>query len=229
MKVAKLARRKTLQENIYQVLKDALMNGDIAPGKRLTVREISEQFDVSAMPVREAVRRLASEGALEVLPNGSCRVQVLSAEEREQIRCIRLALETLALQLAAEKISKTDIRDLEQILKDLKTALGRADIEACENLNKRFHFTLYRASDAPILVDTIENVWMRHGPFLRQYLRLFLDKDKAKAKHLATFHHEALVKALRQGNLKRAIKALQDDLGQPDISYDMLVTADGAE
>jgi DNA-binding GntR family transcriptional regulator len=219
LKDAKPMVRRTLQDNIYQVLKNALFAGEIASGKRLTVRELAERFNVSPMPVREAVRRLASEGALQVLPNGSCRVQMLTEEEREHIRVIRLSLETLALRMAAGKISAEEIRELESCLREFKHALQNMDINACEALNKRFHFTLYKAARSPILMDTIEHIWLRNGPFLRHYLHLFLKKDKKKASHIALVHHEQIVKSMKSGDLNGAIKALQDDLQQPDINY----------
>src|SRR5882672_6640432 len=88
--------RSTLQDGVYTFIREALMSGEFVPGTRLTAREIAERTGTSVMPVREAFRRLMSEGALEPLSTGATRVPVLDLLKLQDITEIRLTVEGLA-------------------------------------------------------------------------------------------------------------------------------------
>ncbi|OYZ90539.1 MAG: GntR family transcriptional regulator, partial [Xanthobacter sp. 17-67-6] len=106
--------RVTLADTVYRDLKELLLAGRAAPGERFTLRGLAGAIGTSAMPVREAVSRLAAENALEVLPNRAVRVPLMSRARFEELRLIRSSLEGLAAETAAVN---ADAADLEEIFR----------------------------------------------------------------------------------------------------------------
>ena len=101
--------RSTLNDEVYDSLKDALIQGKIAPGATMTIRSLADSFGTSMMPVREALRRLVAEHILVLLPNRSVSLPVLTTDKFEEITRIRLSLEGLAAEEATRHISRGEI------------------------------------------------------------------------------------------------------------------------
>src|SRR5580698_2501335 len=89
--------RETVQERVYCALRDQLMRGGFEPGQKLKIAELAEAFGTSAMPVREALNRLAAERAIESLPNRSVRVPALTKSSLQDLMETRFAVEGLAV------------------------------------------------------------------------------------------------------------------------------------
>src|SRR5580704_5329620 len=102
--LARIAR-ETVQERVYSALRDQLMRGGFEPGQGLKIAELADAFGTSAMPVREALNRLTAERALEAMPNRTVRVPTLTRERLGDLREARLAVEGLAVERAASRIS----------------------------------------------------------------------------------------------------------------------------
>src|SRR5580704_5437217 len=96
--------RETLNDRVYRELKNSIMAGSFKPGSELTLRSVADALGTSLMPVRDAMRRLVSERALEVLPSRKIALPVLTVDKFLELRRIRLLLEGEAAALAAEKI-----------------------------------------------------------------------------------------------------------------------------
>src|SRR5262245_16086529 len=94
----------TLGQRVYNELRDYLMVGGVQPGEKVTLRQLTTAFGTSLMPVREAVQRLAAEGALEVLPNRAIRVPLMTKGRVDEILRVRLTLEGMAVEEAAKRI-----------------------------------------------------------------------------------------------------------------------------
>ena len=105
----------TLGLRVYNQLRDFLMVGGVQPGEKITLRELTSAFGTSLMPVREAVQRLAAEGALEVLPNRAIRVPLMTRGRVEEILKVRLMLEGMAVEEAAARVDDAHIEDLESL------------------------------------------------------------------------------------------------------------------
>ena len=102
--VPKLAR-STLNEEVYEELKQALISGKIAPGSTMTIRSLAHSFGISIMPVREALRRLVAEHVLVLLPNRSVALPIFTAERFHEITRIRTSLEGLAAEEGARHVT----------------------------------------------------------------------------------------------------------------------------
>ena len=117
--------RSTLPQAAAERLRALIVEGTLAPGTRLNERELSEQLGVSRTPLREAFRLLASEGLLDQLPNRGVQVAALSRDDVRQAFEVMAALEGLAGELAAARVTPADLADLEALQADLEQAHAR--------------------------------------------------------------------------------------------------------
>ena len=159
----------TLNERIYKELRRALMSGSFDPGQKLSIRALAASMGTSAMPVRDALRRLITERALEGLPNKSISVPIVDLKQLDEIYKIRIALESLAAAEAARKITRGQIDDLRKTEGRARAAFNKGDSKRFADLNWRFHFAIYEASGMPQLVSTIEGFWLQVGPLLSKH------------------------------------------------------------
>jgi len=201
----------TLGQRVYAELRDFLMVGGVQPGEKITLRQLTGAVGTSLMPVREAVQRLAAEGALEVLPNRAIRVPVMTRARVQEILKVRLMLEGHAVEEAAQRIQPAEIEQLEELnAAFVREMRRREDSAQVFRVNKEFHFTMYRAADMPVLLDIIENLWLRIGPFLHFSLGV---RGREAARKYAPESHNEMIRAMRQRDGALARRALESDLG----------------
>lgn len=203
--------RRTLQDNVYEYLREALMAGQLTPGERLTVRGVAASTGTSIMPVREAFRRLTSEGALEPLATGATRVPTFDLSRLQDLTEIRLTVEGLATRLAAQRISAEEFRSLEHCDREVQWALERRDVAAEVKANEHFHFCIYRAAQSAELLRIIEHLWLQIGPYLAWLLKQETRPVRYRGRH-AFRHHADIMEALRKRDGRRAEAALRADL-----------------
>ncbi len=205
----------TLALRVYREMRDFLMAGQLQPGQGLTLRELAGALGVSPMPVREAVRRLTSEGALETLPNRRVRVLVITEARFRELLDIRIALETLAIEKAVAHISEADIDRMEALNEVFAAEMARdqADGVLLFRTNKDLHFIAYEAAQAPALLGIIESMWLQVGPLLHLSLRLRAGAPLLRrAANPAPDWHRRLIRALRKRDAEGAKRALTGDL-----------------
>jgi len=206
-------RKMTAQEHAYLRLRHALMVGSIAPGVPVTIRGLAEIMKLSPTPVREALRRLSSQNALEVLENRRIVVPDMTRERFHELVSLRTALEIYAAERAMAFISESLIDKLEKIDNEMDIAVEAEAREELIVLNQEFHTKLFCANPNQISMPMIESLWLQLGPFMRIALQ-----------HIGTFYtidrHKEIIAALRQrdrGALKRAIDAdIHDAVGRFD-------------
>ena len=159
--------RDTLNDRVYRELKNSIMAGSFKPGAgELTLRSVADALGTELlMPVRDAMRRLVSERALEVLPSRKIALPVLSVDRFLELRRVRLLLEGEAAALAAEKIAPRQLGTCRSLLKKLK-ALDAEHRGQFWTLNHKLHFAIYEAAQSPLLLSIIESLWLQIGPLL---------------------------------------------------------------
>ena len=155
-----------LHEKAYAHIRQALMTGQYRPGRRITLRELADSIGVSAMPVRDAVRRLIAEGAVEVRSTRYVQVPLMTTARLAELRDIRVELETLAVTRAIERLTGDDIKSLRAIAEQIASARQRHDTTTDMRKIREFHYSLYAASDLPYLTRLLDNVWTLTGPYL---------------------------------------------------------------
>jgi len=204
--------RRTLQDNVYELLKLALISGEFLPGQTVTVREITEFIGTGTMPARDALRRLVAERALEILPNGTARVCLLDADQRRELLEIRVALEGMAVRRSVAQITPRDIDRLEYINRELRDALAASNSKDAAIKNREFHFELYRLSASSTLIFIIETLWMQSGPYLNRYLQSYLRNKSKRGRYDTLAFHDALIRALRTRDVDAAVEAICGDI-----------------
>ena len=174
-------RVSTVIDEVYGRLRVAITAGTLPPGSKVSLRSIADTFQVSTMPVREALRRLESDG-LVVFGRRSITVSDLSADQVRQIFRIRLQLEMLAAEWAIEQVTDDDILDLEDIL----ARMDRDDIAVDEwrALNQDFHRRFYDCARSPHLLELIGRVWDKVEPFMAIYASTVENFREAHRQHL---------------------------------------------
>lgn len=164
---------QTLSSKVYHDLRELIMSGQLQPGERLTLAGLAAALGTSAMPVREAISKLAADEALEVLPNKSVRVPLMTRSRFEELVVIRLAVEGLAVETAATRITGEELARLSALDQAYRDAIasGHPDANQIIQINKQFHFTAYAGARMPALSSLIEGLWLRIGPVLNLDLR----------------------------------------------------------
>ncbi len=196
--------RQTLNDQVYRDLRDLIMAGRLAPGQAITIRTLAQAVGVSPMPVRGALHRLLTEGALDLRANRSFVLPILSVEDFDEITRIRLAVEGLATELATPRLESRDLRRLREINRAMFDGPSKP---AADYLgpNQQFHFLIYRAAGMPRLTRIIESLWLQIGPLLNIATA---QPDVASGRSL----HETIVKALAARHAADAAAAIRSDI-----------------
>lgn len=209
-----VAVRSTLQDGVYQQLRHALMTGLFDPGQTLTVAALAEGCRVSQMPVREALRRLAAEKAVEIAASGSARVPAVSPARLADLCRARREVEGFAAELAAAHVTPAGLAAVEAAA--AAHAAARGDLLALLSHNRDFHFALYGAAGSEVLTGIIETLWLRFGPYMR-LLTLHLGPGFDAARPDVGFRfHEAALRALRTRDPAGARAAIAADIGNTE-------------
>lgn len=200
-------RKIPSHEVTYGRLRDMILFGLLEPGQPVTIQGLIRDLDAGMTPVREAIRRLAAEGAL--LPQGNRRVSVpqMTPAHLDEVAFARLTIEPKLAELAARNLTPDLIARLEAIDDRVDAAIRKGDIPGYLEANHAFHFALYEAADAPILIDMARSLWLRFGPSLRVVC------DRWGASSLPDRHAEALA-AMAAGDTAALSRAIQNDIQQ---------------
>ncbi|MGD9953067.1 MAG: GntR family transcriptional regulator [Burkholderiales bacterium] len=203
----------TLGERVYRGLRDFLMAGQLAPGQKLTLRELAAALSVSPMPVRESVRRLAAEGALEMLPNRRIRVPVMTKARFRELLRVRIALEGLAVEEATRHVRMDDVDRMEELNRQFAAEMQRRQADAAKlwRLNKDIHFIVYEAAGMPTLLPIIEGFWVQIGPLLHLSLRARANAN-ARGRNPAPNWHKRMILGLRKRDAAAARRGLVGDM-----------------
>jgi DNA-binding GntR family transcriptional regulator len=205
--------RETLQDQVYSQIAGLILDGGIVPGQQVTIQGLAEAFDVSTMPVREALKRLTAANALTVVSGRSIGIPPLSLERLTDLRNVRREMEGTAAAWAAARIDPETLDLLEQHLCRMEST-AEGDVKSYLQGNRAFHFAVYRASRSATLVGLIEILWLQISP----YFNLMRSGSHMQANR----HHRAILEALRAGDAARASAAV---IGDIDAAYDVLAPA----
>lgn len=195
----------TTQEFCYLRLRNAILTGAIAPGTALTVRGLAAALDLSQTPIREAVRRLSSENAIEVLGNRRLLVPEMTPGRFEELVLLRILLERHAAERALPWVSDIVVQQLAAIDARMDEAVTGHDLDRLTTLNHDFHRALYVLNPDQAVLPLIESTWLQLGPFQRQVIR------NVEADYQIDRHKEMLA-ALRARDARALATAVESDI-----------------
>lgn len=148
---------QTKEEYVYNLLREAILNGRFAPGERLVMDHLSKELGVSPIPIRGALQRLQTEGLVEITPHSGAVVSRISREEISEIFLLLEALEELAFRQAAEHARPNDLDELRVLLVEMdeaaRIAVETGDVEPWANANDRFHRAVAALSGMKLLTE----------------------------------------------------------------------------
>jgi DNA-binding GntR family transcriptional regulator len=153
---------------VYAELRTRLVNGRMSPGQEISTRGLAAEMNTSQTPIRDALARLAAEGALEIRSKRRVVVRGMTPERFNDLHRCRLLLEPEAAVGALPFIDDARLERLGQIEASLSAAIVRGDADAFMQCNSAFHFELYQSPAQVALSHLIETLWLQFGPFMRQ-------------------------------------------------------------
>jgi DNA-binding GntR family transcriptional regulator len=213
--------RASTSRVIADALRTAIVEGTLAPGAPLRQDTIARHFSVSAIPVREALRQLESEGWAKTAVNKGATVAPLSAQEAREIYEIRSALESLAIGLAIPLHTAATLREAEKLC---RAAEAELDPSLYVARNEAFHMSLYAPAARAQLDDMITTLHRRGERYLRLKFGLPLYKDESDREHTV------LLDAVRRGDIPAARSLVSEHLlGTGELLYRFLTERAQAE
>jgi DNA-binding GntR family transcriptional regulator len=195
----------SLRLKIYEDLRFQLITGKIAPGVAISTRGLAQQLGVSQMPVRDALSRLAAEGAVDIRSKRAVMVLPMTPARFDDIMRCRLLLEPAAAIDALPYIDAARLRAIRKADEATDLALKNGDINMYMESNFRFHSLIYRAKPGETLNRLIEMMWMQFGPFMR-----LVHGRIGTAKMID--QHKAAADAIADRDAARLERAIHDDI-----------------
>lgn len=197
--------RRTLQQQVFERLRRDIMLGRIKPGQSLTIRGLAQALRVSAMPVREALRRLVAERAIELQDNRRVRIPPMTLNRFSELVAARTILESEAAERALPYVTENVITKLELLDKEVTQAEIDRNHDAWIERNYAFHACLYGVVPQSTFMPLIESLWLQIGPFLRRAI------EADDSRYSVDRHLEALT-AIREGNAMALRIAIEADI-----------------
>ncbi len=194
-------------DRIYRGLRSRIMHGEIAPGQALTLRGIAAEFGVSMTPAREALRRLAAEGALTLSSSGRVSTPELGNERIEELAALRSLLEVELASRALPRAHIALIDRLQTINARITEDIARRDAVGYIRRNLEFHRTLYLRAQAPAMLAMAETVWLQLGPTMRALYGRLRQKEPPH-------FHRLIIAALKAGDEPGLRLAVRSDVTQ---------------
>jgi DNA-binding GntR family transcriptional regulator len=198
--------RGSLHEQVAQRLRQMLVEGSIAPGAKLNERELCEALECSRTPLREAIKMLAAEGLVELLPHrGAVAVAMDERSVRDTFE-VMAGLEALSGELAAQRVTDEELAEIRAMHYEMLAAYTRRDLSAYYRLNAQIHRAINTAARNPVLSATYDRINAR-----LQALRFRSNQDGAKWA-AAMKEHDQMIEALGQRDVAAMRQVLASHL-----------------
>jgi DNA-binding GntR family transcriptional regulator len=197
----------TKSDYAYNRVREGILAGEFMPGTVLHQATLAKTIGISTTPLREAMRRLLSEGLVELDAHRDARVSDLTAEEARDLLEVRRSLDPLAAALAADRRTKDDIREMRDAATDVQPLRSNptvVDLVA----HRRFHTAIYTASHNDLLISTLDALWDKADRYRRlglevEYLRSQEERDQK------AHEHEQLLDAVIRGDSDAAADVMR--------------------
>jgi DNA-binding GntR family transcriptional regulator len=205
-RMGEAARSSTRVEHVYEKLRADIVLGHYQPGSPLRMSELVEEYGVSLIPIREALRRLEVERLVENSPNRGSRVATASIEEVEDAYETRRILESEALRWAWPGLDDEAIEEEQGLLRDMFDAFARGDVGQGAEFHRRFHFGIWQKANSTWLDHLIRILWSHTERY--RNLALILHAPAPADDE----YHVLLLDAVRRGDLDAALTHTREEL-----------------
>ncbi|WP_148253121.1 GntR family transcriptional regulator [Aidingimonas lacisalsi] len=205
--------RPGLVEKVANYLREHIVMDHFQPGQRLPERSLADELQVSRTPMREALKILATEGLVEILPNKGAVVADVSPSDVKEKAYVLSILEQAAAELACQLATDQDISELQALHYEMKAAFLRRDRQNYFRINQEIHNRIVALSGNASLIEM-------HGYLSRQLYRVrYLSNQKTDKWTTAMTEHEAIMAALEARDASRMGSELRNHLGKTWLKY----------
>lgn len=201
-----LPGRKPLGQHVFENLKQAIIQGDVAPGDRLVENRIAEAMEISRTPVREAIHKLEREGFLRKLPHGGFAVVGITPEDIEETFGIRCVLERYAARLAAINHREEELKPLEEKITEFQRCLDDGRMEDLPRINTAFHNLLYGLCRSPRLVKMISDLRDQ----IYRFRRIILQVEQMA--RVSNEDHRRMLRAIRERDVEKVEDLVEEHI-----------------
>ena len=194
--------RQSLPDAIASDLRERILSGDLAEGETIRQEALAEEYDVSRMPVREALKQLDAEGLVQLTNNRGASVTTHSLPEIGEIFDLRALLETDLFCRAIPQMSQVDFALCERILDQMEASYDANDVSRWGALNYQYHSALYAAAQRNLTNELLHRVSLQSDRYIRMHLSVMKQREPARKEH------RELLRLARAGRVEEACALL---------------------
>ena len=204
---------RLLSERISDEIRTAVISGAMEPGSRVRQEELAERFGASRIPVREALRRLESEGLVTLIPNSGAWIAKVDVAECIEIYKIRERLETLAITESVPRLTDADVEELARLAAEVEQV---KEVEGFLQLDREFHLLSYGHAEMPRLLEMIERFWNTTQQYRRAYFKLI----RPAGHWVIHAEHRLMIEAFKRRDGEEAGHILQGHIRRTRLSLE---------
>ena len=191
-----------LRDVVFNTLRQAILRGELKPGERLMEIQLANKLGVSRTPIREAIRKLALEELVLMIPRKGAEVAEITEKSLRDVLEVRRALEELAVRLACDKISEEKIQELKEAAEYFQSTLKSGDITKIAEADVKFHDVIYLATDNQKLIQLLSNLGEQMYRYRVEYLK------RSDFHQQLIDEHEEIIQTIETGQKDKAAKVV---------------------
>ena len=201
-----------LRDVVFNTLRQAILKGELKPGERLMEIQLAEKLGVSRTPIREAIRKLELEGLVLMIPRRGAEVAKISEKSLRDVLEVRRSLEELAIELACQRMTEADLKDLEDAQNTFREAVDAGNAMEIAESDEAYHDVIYNCTRNMRLVQILNNLREQMYRYRLEYIK---DADK---RQILMIEHEKILNALRGRHLPEARAAVREHIDNQEIT-----------
>ncbi|NOC46820.1 MULTISPECIES: GntR family transcriptional regulator [unclassified Ruegeria] len=194
--------KQSLPDVIANDLRERILSGELAEGETIRQEALAEEYDVSRMPIREALKRLNAEGLVQWANNRGGSVTKHSLDEIGEIFDLRILIEVDLFRRAIPNMGPREFARCDEILKQMEASYDENDVGKWGILNYQYHSALYAASQRKLTNELLDRVNLQSDRYVRMHLSVMKQREPAKKEH------RDLLRLAREGNVDKACEVL---------------------
>ncbi|MCA0906935.1 GntR family transcriptional regulator [Ruegeria marisrubri] len=194
--------KQSLPDVIANDLRERILSGELAEGETIRQEALAEEYDVSRMPIREALKRLNAEGLVQWANNRGGSVTKHSLDEIGEIFDLRILIEVDLFRRAIPIMGPREFARCDEILKQMEASYDENDVGKWGILNYQYHSALYAASQRKLTNELLDRVNLQSDRYVRMHLSVMKQREPAKREH------RDLLRLAREGNVDQACEVL---------------------
>lgn len=189
-----------LRDVVFKTLRQAILRGELKPGERLMEIQLANKLGVSRTPIREAIRKLELEGLVLMIPRRGAEVAEITEKSLRDVLEVRKALEELSVELACDRVTEEDLKELEKAAEEFQRITKNGDVTEIAEADVHFHDIIYRAADNQRLTQLLNNL----GEQMYRYRVEYLKNPEVYGQLM--HEHEQIITHIRKHEKEEAVR-----------------------